>query len=473
MMLNPLKWLFFIVTAALEVTLLHFGASLLTLAFGGLPALNWLVLLLGCLIAAWATNRFVTLSDDEEPWLSRPLIGVFVLTTLYTLKIQAGGGWSPLGGWIMLWPLAEGSPNLLSLAGMLFVQLWAWWRGMALVDHDHGEVAALLQNGVLTLAFLTILITPLTRVNLGEPPWGALLATEAAAVIVFGLLSLSLARIVVDEETRPANGWRWFRSSLATTIGIVIVGLVPLSLVSNTATLVLRSVLAAVVGLAALVLSPLFNLLLRFWFWLVESYRRDPAEVMQSPSPAASAAAYPASQPTAFEEQFFRVLFTALSIALYVLPLLMLLAVIILLQRRRRNTPELDGALYESLWSRQTLANDLRGLLSGLRLPRAQALRDALARLRGGDPVARIRRRYVQALLLGEAAGRERRPPQTPLEYKVDLTDVLATPERAWQTLTDIYDRARYAPETIQPADAEAMDAAWATIQAQSSKESR
>lgn len=470
-MLNPLKLLFFIVTAALEVTLLHFGTALLALAFRSAPGLNWFVLLLVCLIAAWATQRFMTVSDDDEPGgFNRPLALVFALTIGYSVKVQAGGGWSPLSGWSLLWPLAAGSPNTVTLAGLLFVQLWAWWRGMALIDHDHGAVVSLLQNGVLVLALLTILVTPLTQVNLGAPPWGPLLATEAAALIIFGLLSLALARITVDEERRPENGWRWFRSSLATTLGLIVVGLLLLALVSNAATEVIRAVLAVTIGTIALLLSPLVSALTRLLLWLSSAGSADPL-AQPSPAPSGLAEAYPAP-PSELEGQLIRTLFMVFSTLLYLVPLLLLLLAIVLLRRRRRATPSLDGAVYESLWSRQRLADDLRGLLSGLRLRGGQSLRDALARLRGGDPVVRIRRRYVQALLLGAEAGHERRPPQTPLEYQADLSDVVPEPGRAWQTMTDTYDRARYAPETIQPADADAMDAAWATIQAQS-KENR
>jgi hypothetical protein len=472
MMLNPLKLLFFVVTAALEVTLLHFGASLITLAFLGVPALNWFALLLACLVAAWATGRFMQLSeDDEERWINRPLAIVCVLTSLYTLKIQAGGGWNPFVGWSLLWPFSEQGLNTFALLGLLFVQLWAWWRGMALIDHDHGAVVQALQNGVLTLVLLAIVITPLTQVNLGAPPWGPLLASEAVGVIIFGLLSLSLARIVVDEESRPENSWRWFRSSLISALGIVIVGLALLTLVSDAATLAIRSIVVTVVEAVALLMSPLAGLLLRGWAWLVANFGRDVTDPLASPAPSGLSAAYPAPI-SETEGMIMRVLFTALSLALYVLPLLALLLAIVLLRRQRRATPALDGAVHESLWSRQTLADDLRGLMSGLHLPGAQRLRDALARLRGADPVGRIRRRYVQALLLGEAAGHTRQPPQTPLEYEDELASVAPAAEPAWQTLTELYDRARYAPETIQAADAEAMDAAWAAIQAQS-KENR
>lgn len=471
MMINPLKLLFLIVTAALEVTLLHFGATLLTLAFGGVPALNWFVLLLTCLVAAWATPSFMALRDDDEVhWISRPLAIVFVLTMLSTLKIQAGGGWSPLGGWTVLWPPAANGLNVFDLTGLLFVQLWAWWRGMTLIDHDHGAVAGVLQTGVLALVILTVMLTPLMSTNLGEPPWGQLLAAEAVGVILFGLLSLSLARIVIDEESRPENAWRWFRSSLLSTIGIVLIGLLLLTLVSDSATLAIRSIVFAIVQTFGLLVSPLAGLLLRGWYWLLGSMGVDSLALDRLRQPPLLTEGYtePGSET---QGQLIRTLFAAMTILLYLLPVIALLLAILLLQRRRRNTAALDGAVHESLWSSRTLAHDLQGLLSGLRLPQAQRLRDALARLRGSDPVGRIRRRYVQALLLGETAGRERRPPQTPLEYEGELTGVVPSAERAWQTLTDLYDRARYAPETIRAADADAMDAAWATIQ--SSKESR
>lgn len=467
MTFNPLRALFLLLVAALEVTLLHFGVTLITLAFVDQPMLNWFVLLLTCLIAAWATARFQPV-EDEPRWLNRPLLIALVITVAYAVKAQVGGGWSPVSGWLVLWPYAGDAATASALFPVLLSTLWVWWRGMTVLDNDHGALVTLLQRGVLTLVLLAIVITPLSGLNLGAPPWGPLLAAEAILIIVFGLLSLALARIVGDEATNWAgNGWRWFRSSVLTALGLIVVGTLLLSLVSDTATLAVRSFLFVIISSLGLIVSPFATLLQRLWIWL------GLGNTFDRPAPPPQSSAYPvpdqqAQPPSGLELRIIEIISVMFNVAVVLLPILVLLVLILLVRRRRLNQPTQDGAIHESLWSWRALGADLRGLLGGLKLNRASQLRDAFARLRSADPIQRIRRRYIQALLLGEHAEREREPHQTPLEYAPSLTDVVPAADQEIRTLTAAYDRARYAPETIQATDAEAADAAWTTINARS-----
>ena len=94
---------------------------------------------------------------------------------------------------------------------------------------------------------------------------------------------------------------------------------------------------------------------------------------------------------------------TAIRIFFALLPILLILGLLLLARSRARLRAGADEER-ESLWSWAGLAEDLRGLLAGLRGPqRAGGLRAALAALRGGDPASRVRRSYIRLLLLGEA----------------------------------------------------------------------
>ncbi|MBV9791301.1 MAG: DUF4129 domain-containing protein, partial [Chloroflexi bacterium] len=400
-------------------------------------------------------------------------LAVCAVVMAYGVKIQAGGGWNPLSGWSMIWPFASPrNPDTLSLFSLLMACLWCWWRGMSLVDADHAHVLTVLQRGVLALVVLVLLITPLSSVNLGAPPWGQWLATEALVIAALGLTGLSLARIIDETESGQTGGVKyWLRSSLLTSLGVLLVGMLLLSLVSDAATLAIRSVVGVIVGVLAIVITPLFYLLAQVGQWLLTIMNPPSDQAVASPSPSPSLEPTPDTL-SAFQVQVIQTLQLIVTVMLYLLPLVLLIILIITMQRRRNQRLMADGVIHESLWSWQRLGGDLLDLLKGLRLPpRAQGLRDALARLRPDDPAERIRRRYIELLLLGEGADRPRQPQQTPLEYAPVVGPLAPRASSDLQTLTDAYDKARYAPDTITPADADTADAAWTAIQAQSPKE--
>src|SRR5262249_31082797 len=92
-------------------------------------------------------------------------------------------------------------------------------------------------------------------------------------------------------------------------------------------------------------------------------------------------------------------------------------------------------------------------------------LRDALAYLRGGDPVSRIRRSYIRLLLAGEAHEQPRAAPQTPREYAATAGALVPGISGSVGTLTEGYERARYFPTGASDADAEAAERAWSEIE--------
>lgn len=473
MSFQPLKLLLSLVLAALEVTLLHLGVSLLALAFELEPSLSWLALWLTCLAGAWSMVRFEPIRDSQSGLINWSTLAVCAVVMVYAVKIQAGGGWSPLSGWSMIWPFASpSSPDTLSLFSLLMACLWCWWRGMALVDADHAHVLTVLQRGVFTLVIIALLITPLSPVNLGAPPWGQRLATEALLIAVLGLTGLSLARIIDESESGQTGGIKyWLRSSLLTSLGVLLTGTLLLSLVSDAATLVVRSVVGTIVVVLAILITPLFYLIGRFGQWLLTLIDPPSGDQLVLPSPL------PSVEPSTgasggFQEQLIQTLQFIVTLMLYLLPLIMLIILIITMQRRRNQRLLADGVMHESLWSWRRAGDDLLNLLKGLRLPaRAQGLRDALARLRPDDPAERIRRRYIELLLLGEDADRPRQPQQTPLEYAPVVGPLTPGASGELQALTDVYDKARYAPNTVTPADADTADAAWTAIQARPPKE--
>ncbi len=471
MSLQPLKLLFLFIAAAFEVSLLHLGGSLIAITAVGSTNLSWLMLLGVCLVAAWSTARFSN-SEDDGGLLTRPwLLLLAVCTISYAVKVQAGGGLSVISGWGVLSPWASESQNLaLGSPVLFFVCLLVWWRGMVILDHDHGSLLGVLQKGVLGLVLLSMIATLSSNVNLGEAPWGGVLALEAVLTIALGLFSLSLAGIIVQVERQGgAGGWHALRSSLFLAIVVLVVGMLLLSIFSDTATLAVRVAVSLVVGFIALLFAPLASLFFQLATWItngrvvqfVPSGSSGMSELLEQEAPSDQTL------------QLMELLVSALNLMLYLAPLLALIVLILVTSRRRKVRVIADGELHESLWSWQAVGTDLLSLLNGLRsTPRTAGLRDALARLRADDPVQRIRRRYIQLLLLGEAAKQQRKPQQTPLEHEISLGTVVPAADTI-HALTTVYDRARYAPNTISSADAETADNAWATIEAEATKENR
>jgi hypothetical protein len=156
----------------------------------------------------------------------------------------------------------------------------------------------------------------------------------------------------------------------------------------------------------------------------------------------------------------------ALRIFFSLLPILIIVALFLLVRRRARRASERDEER-ESLWSWSGLAADLRDLFGGLRRPPAdQGLRGALARLRGGDPVSRIRRSYIRLLLAGEAHEHPRPAPQTPREFAPTIGALLPAAVQPIAALTEAYERARYHPASTSDADADTAERAWEEIDA-------
>ncbi len=469
---QSLKLLFYVTAAAFETLLLHLGVSLISIVFAGTATLSWPILLVICLLAALTTMRFAAI-DDSDAGRSRGLsLIIAAVVVAYGAKLQAGGGWSLFAGWSALAPFSDLDSNQpLGGPALLMVCLAVWWRGMMLLDHDHSTLLVVLQRGLLGLVLLVLLLTPVSVINLGAPPWGQLLALEAMLVVGAGLASLTLARIAHEAQGRSARGaWHWLRSSLGTTIALMVVGTLLLSLVSNSATSVVRMVVSALGMLAALIFAPLAFLLTQLWQII-----RPKRATLVLPMPSSSSLPELAGQSPTGDTvpqllYFVAILLTA---ALYLLPLLALIVLVVLYRRQRPKPIVEDGEVHESLWSWQGVKADLLSLLDGLR-PKPQAgLREVLARLRADDPAQRIRRRYVELLLVGEAAQRERLPQQTPLEHEAALAAALPGAKGDVHALTLAYDQARYAPDSIAAADLAAAERAWSTIQAQANKENR
>jgi hypothetical protein len=222
--------------------------------------------------------------------------------------------------------------------------------------------------------------------------------------------------------------------------------------VLQTLALILALILAPLVWLIVTLLDGLFNAT-GLSQWLQRMTNRPPIDLSYAP---------PAGEVLAIFPPWLR---AAIRIFFALLPVVLILGLLLLARSRARRGAAEDEER-QSLWSWSDLAEDLRGLLGNWRRPRRDGgLLGALGRLRGGDPASRVRRSYIRLLLLGEAHQRPRPAPQTPHEYAPTAGAIVPAAAQPIDALTGAYERARYDPEGVATADAEAAERAWAAIE--------
>jgi hypothetical protein len=242
---------------------------------------------------------------------------------------------------------------------------------------------------------------------------------------------------------------------------VLMSGLLVLAFLADPAGTVLREIVQWVVYGLVILMAPLVAIILM----VVQFLRQLVPQRRESLPLTATATAGPDTAPVPDAlPGFSDALLTIPAIILLLLPIIMLLMVILFAHRRRSRTELEAGEQRESIFSWGALGTDLADFLRGLRRPGGEAgLRGALRRLLAEDPATRIRRRYVQLLLKGEAAGRQRPVHQTPHEFAPMLAQG-PDEDQAIDALTGFYERARYAPATVDDTAADEADRVWETL---------
>ena len=454
---RTIRFLQYLALIAFETTLAHLAGSLLTI-FSSAPILQWPALFGVAAISALVTLWIEPVNVGRER--IRPVTAAIALLTVMTgTWLQAQGAAAAI--------VSVDDSNFLRAYFVLGTTLWVWWRGARTVDMGHGDVVRVMRNGIIGVAMLVALLG-IGGVSLPLAPTqggiGVSVGVEMIAFLALGLMCLSLTRIVAAEAEGSAGAqWRWLRSSMLSTIAILLVGLLLLAIVAEPARMLLRGGLMWGLYGLLVIFSPLFWLIFQIIEWLRPALVFDGSLIPAIPTAAPSANDDTPPPPSPLDA--LAPLLTVTSTILLLIPLVALVVLILLARRRRGRTEEATAEERESIFSWSDVGNDLAGLLRGLRRPRSApgGLRAALRRLAGADAATRVRRRYIQLLLAGETAGATRSPAQTPHEFAPALT-TLPVDQPAVATLTETYERARYAPESVDAATADQADAAWQSI---------
>ncbi len=462
--IRPIHLLQYLALIALEATFVHLGASLLTLAAARL-IVQWSVLVGVVAVAALANASFETPNTERTRIYGRTA-AIAVATILVATWLQVHGALGDGQASLQLLPRFD-DQALLPLYVIVAANLWAWWRGAQLVDAGHAEVVRLLRVGTVTLTVMLIVLglgaveTPLDR------PIGGMRLSVAGQIVILlalGLASLSLTRIVAAESDGVGNAqWNWLRSGLLSTVGVLLASLSLLAFVAEPARWLLSNGLLWAIYLMVLLISPVLWLL----FGIIEVLRRLIASVGWTIS---MPEARPAEEQTSLTEQLsFDALEPILNISATVLaliPLAILALLIIFAARRRGRREQTPDEQRESIFTWDALGRNVMEMLRGL-LPTTtgtEGLSAALARLSSTEPATRIRRRYVQLLLLGEERGQQRPSAATPHEFESALP-ASTNEQPSVSALTALYEHARYAPDSIDSAAADRADESWQTLE--------
>jgi len=460
-MISWYRILFYLGLAVVEAT-----PSALLLTVAGADAWGALVLVvLAGVLADWIILRRL------RPAYHKPaLAAIGIVFALWVVKGQVAN-LGPLVGWDRALAALSDLEARQSIAVYLsmLLGLYCFWRGTRLTQHDSVTLHRLFR-----ISMLVLIVVVFIRFFSGGPglALAGLATTEVISFFAVALLTIALASAAEEREIELRRmGWR----GLATLVGaialVMFLGILIGALFGREAAAMIRLAWGAIVFVILLILTPFLYLLATIVDWLIHLVQLPDAlpmgslrgffdNLMRQQNRIEAASAFPA-----WVEALIRG-FCA------IVPILLIISLFLIARRRTTRKPDADEER-ESLWSWSGLANDLRSLLAKLgTTKRAEGLRDALARLRGDDPISRIRRSYIKLLLIGEERSQPRLAPQTPHEYASNASTLLPAAAQAIAGLTDAYERARYHPTGTSDDDAEAAERAASAID-QADKQTR
>ncbi|MBO9311566.1 MAG: DUF4129 domain-containing protein [Chloroflexus sp.] len=362
--------------------------------------------------------------------------------------------------------LQPGQPQSGLVYLAVLVAFFLVWRGVRLVEHDHATILTLARRG-LAATITALVLGPLLRA--GAPVADNLLLLYIVVFVGSGLSSLALTYVLeaAPDQAHTLNV-RWSLLLLLVIGGMLVIGIAFAALLSGELAFTGIVTLLQWILLPFALIGALFVYLFTVIFGgmiraLFAAFAQVLARMNLRPEPP------PTSDTTIVDDNAVETVIIIAQQATFVLALipLVLLVIFLLLWRRRSRRADTDEE-HQSLDVGQSLLSDLRDLLGTLRRPfqrRPRGLPAALVALRGTDAVTRVRRAYVQALIMLEARGWRRSPDQTPSEWCARMAAVLPEP-KPFTDLTVSYERARYRPDGVDETEAEAAEDALQVLRA-------
>jgi MFS family permease len=362
--------------------------------------------------------------------------------------------------------LPPGQPQSGLIYLTVLVAFFLVWRGVRMAEHEHATILTLAGRG-LVATIAALVLGPLLRA--GAPVANDLLLLYIVVFVGSGLSSLALSYMLeaTPDQTHTLNV-RWSLLLLLVIGGVLVLGIALAALLSGELAFIgivtllqwLLLPFALIGALFVYLFTVIFGSMIRALF---AAFGQVLARMNFRPEPP------PTPDTTIIDTNPVETVVIIAQQATFVLALipLVLLVIFLLLWRRRTRRADSDEE-HQSLDVGQSLLSDLHDLLGMLRRPfqrRLSGLHAALVALRNADAVTRVRRAYVQALIMLEARGWRRSPDQTPSEWCASMAAVLPEP-KPFTDLTVSYERARYRPDGVDETEAEAAEDALQVLRA-------
>ncbi|HMO59514.1 MAG TPA: hypothetical protein PKC19_19335, partial [Roseiflexaceae bacterium] len=389
-------------------------AALLLTALGATG--TWGVLCLATLIGAFAD---LLVRRAPAIWQRPALLLMALIVALIAVDLATT---EPAGavGVLLNGAHPESGRSYLVLLGSLY----AFWRGGELGAHDtHTLRDWYARAGAAALVFILLGLL----LGIGHRP-GTIdeMSMQVIGLFATGLTSIALTGIAEASGGQLRRvGARGLATISGAVAGVVLLGVVLVSLLGGEISAALGGVWLAIVTLLELMLAPIFYILVVAIDWFLRRIGSEAfAELLITLQIEQQERTERVGGTLSFLPDW---LIIAAQIAIALIPVGFLIALILALRRRPRQGPAGDETR-ESLFSFETLIGDLRDLLAGRRHAN-QSLVAALAALHGTDPSSRVRRAYIRFLIRAERGGRMRLPRETPRDFAAALP--AATPEAA------------------------------------------
>jgi hypothetical protein len=431
-------------------------ALLITLAGGN----AWAALVVA--VGAGALADWIMLRRLPPARQGPALVVAGLLVAWWVVRWLVAGEAGIFGGWgaaiDALFSLSGGQSSRAYLG--LLTALYCFWRGTRLTLHDTISLHRLFRGSTVVIMLI------LGFGFLGSGPGAEITSAAITQMLIFfavGLITIAIASASEERETELRRmGWRGLLTLLGAVGLVLVLGLLIGAVFFEPIAAAGQLVVQGLVLIATLVVAPIVVLIAVVLTWLFDRLNIGGALSQWLPSNLTGGLDALRQQQEALDG-FPRWLSVAIQLFCGLVPILLIVTLLLLSRRRAQRRRGADEER-ESLWSWGGLASDLLGLLKRNTPPPVEGLREALARLRGGDPASRIRRSYIRLLLLGESRGTPRAAPQTPREYAANAANSIAGAAQPIATLTEAYERARYNPSATTAADAAAAEQSWETI---------
>lgn len=348
----------------------------------------------------------------------------------------------------------------LPLLGVV-VAVFNWWRGLRANYADHEKVLLLFGIGlVVQLIILFFSFRSASRFS------GALMLQVllflAASMAAFSFSQI--ARTMREQQRRTGTTVRidryWVGTVGSVIVMLILVGLLVTRFVSPASLRVFKplwDVLVQIVLLIVYVLAFLFFNLIGPLFERLPQERRPMAMPFQSPLSPEEMMEQLERQPAQVPPVLLQIFQTVLILA----ALLLVVWIMVRALRKRKEVEQEDGVIEEreSILSAELLRDQFANLFDGLRRRRLPPFLD-LSNLE--DTRRLVRQVYQDVLARAAALEAPRRWGQTPDRYEEEILITLYPGERdAWDTITQVYDIARYGDDPPTTEQAQAVVAAY------------